>query len=139
MFKPGTILTLKNPQSTEDYTFPYDRVKVIGTSPVSHAGGAMGNWSGQEAQGIVVAPDPHFGATLDEPYGKLLELYEVESIPEPTDLDRAARVTEIEVGPSPEEYFKAQDRNKKESDHREPTAFAEKPKKGPGRPRKDAA
>jgi hypothetical protein len=41
MYTRNTILELKEPKSTEEAPFPYDRVRVIGTSVVARPG-AMG-------------------------------------------------------------------------------------------------
>lgn len=104
MYKPGTVLTLREPQSTKDQPFPYDRVRVIGPSPVAHA--AAGSWDGVGAQGVVIAPVDEFAANIDEPYGKLQELYNVESEPEQAPIIQG-RVIEVQDGPSPEEQFAA--------------------------------
>jgi hypothetical protein len=97
VYKPDTILALKEPRTEYDEdgavvgeAFPYDRVRVIGQSPVNHATIAT-EWTGANGQGVIVEPLTEFGANLDEPFGRLQELYVVESLPEP--------------GPSPEQVF----------------------------------
>lgn len=109
-----TILTLKEPRSTEEQPFAYDRVKVIGPSPINHSS-VQSEWTGAEGQGVIITPLTDFGATLDRPYGELRDLYDVESIPDTT---RAAAptirvydATSGEAGPTPEEVFKDAARN----------------------------
>jgi len=96
VFKPGKILTLKEPRSPAKEPFAYDRIEVIGASPLSHAD-IRSEWTGTNAQGVIVKPLTDFGSTLDEPMGRLVELYAVESIPE-------NRPPEPEVKVQSEEY-----------------------------------
>ena len=81
MYETGTILRLREPKSTDDTPFAYDKIEVIGTSPLSHSS-LTSSWAGAEAQGVLIKPLTEFGSTLDEPFGRLRELYEVELIPE---------------------------------------------------------
>lgn len=81
MYEPGTILALREPQSTEDATYPYDRVKVVGQSPVHHVTASGSVWAGADATGFVITPLSDFAPTLDKPLGQLMELYEVEEYP----------------------------------------------------------
>lgn len=104
MYKPGTILVLKDPQSKPDEPFPYDRVRVIGPSPISYS--ASSSWDGVGAQGVVISPVEHFDATIDEPYGKLLEVYTIESEPEAQPIIQG-QVIHVEEGPTPEDVFQA--------------------------------
>lgn len=113
MYKPDTILTLKNPRTEYDdegelvgEVFPYDRVRVIGQSPVNHATIAT-EWTGSNGQGVIVEPLTGFGANLDEPFGRLQELYSVESLPEPAVFrgDQVEVRTPADLGPSPEQVF----------------------------------
>lgn len=105
MYEEGTILALKEPRSTEDEAFPYDRVEVIGQSPVHH-GIRAEEWVGANGQGVIVTPLAGFDSTIDEPYGKLQELYEVESIPEAQPNEPQVKViTPADLGPSPEDTF----------------------------------
>ncbi|MBA3240071.1 MAG: hypothetical protein H0T60_02500 [Acidobacteria bacterium] len=101
-------MTLKEPRSEEGNPFPYDRVKVVGQSPVDHAGGLASQWVGAHAQGVIITPvGEGFGSTVDEPFGKLQELYEVAEIPEvlaPTAPDVTV-ITPESAGPSPEDVF----------------------------------
>lgn len=107
MYDPGTILVLKEKRSRRgEPPFPYDRVRVIGRSPqvgVVRAGG----YSGNEAERIVIQPLEGFAATIDEPRGKLMALYNVESIPEIVvdARDYVKVITPGNAGPSPEEVF----------------------------------
>lgn len=106
MYQPDTVLTLKDPRSTEEEPFPYDRVRVVGQSPVDH-GLTSSAWTGSNGQGVIVTPLTSFGSTIDEPYGKLQRLYEVESIPEVV-VPVAATVKvlqQTDAGPSPEDVF----------------------------------
>lgn len=113
MYESDTILTLKKPRDPDPETgeeFPYNKVKVIGQSPVSHAGrDSGGNWEGVNAAGVIITPLSSFGSTLDEPYGKLVALYDVAELPETTvDLAPQVRVinsTSGSAGPTPEEVF----------------------------------
>lgn len=110
MFTRGTVLVLKEPKSTDEVPFPYDRVRVVGVSVVSRPG-AMGEWEGADAQGVVIEPVTEFAGNLDEPYGRLKRLYKIESEPEP--VDQQIRVEVIpahtrQAGPTPEEIFAEQ-------------------------------
>ena len=136
MYKPDTILALKNPRTEYDEAgeiigeaFPYDRVRVIGQSPVHHATIAS-EWTGSNGQGVIVEPLTDFGANLDEPYGRLQELYSVESLPEPV----IYRGTEVEVlepedlGPSPEQVFADEaEKEGKDSRRAKPRRFLPSP------------
>lgn len=113
MYKPDTILTLKNPRTEYNddgevvgEAFPYDRVRVIGQSPVNHATIAS-EWVGANGQGVIVEPLTEFGANLDEPFGRLQELYSVESLPEPAIFrgDQVEILEPADLGPSPEQVF----------------------------------
>lgn len=119
MYEPGSILVRKEPVDTEGDLYPYNRVRVVGPSPVSHSGGGLGSWSGIEAQGVIIEPLTSFAMNSDEPFGRLQAEYDVESIPEHTG-DLVPQVTVITpgtAGPSPEEVFKAET---EETDHRLP-------------------
>lgn len=82
MYEPGTILALREPQSNEDTTYPYDRVKVVGQSPVQHVTASGSVWAGADATGFIITPLTDFAPTLDKPLGQLQELYEIEEYPE---------------------------------------------------------
>lgn len=106
MYKPGTILTLKEPRSTEKEPFAYDRIEVIGPSPLSHAS-VDSEWTGSNATGVIVKPLTDFGSTLDEPLGRLQSLYDVESVPDNRIAPPAVTVqSETYDYKSPEEVFK---------------------------------
>lgn len=125
MYQPETILRLKQQRDPiegpdgEELEFPYNRVIVIGASPVNHAG-IQDEWVGGSADGIVIQPLSSFGANLDEPFGRLTELYEVESLPEeyPVNAQPVVKIVKPEqAGPSPEEVF-AQETEKAGKDSR---------------------
>lgn len=110
MYATGTILKLKKPRPKDKETkedFPYNLVRVIGESPVSH--GNKGKWEGSDAKGVLIAPLSNFGSTLDEPFGKLRDLYDVESIPEvEIPVEQKIRIidaTTAQAGKTPEEVF----------------------------------
>lgn len=110
MYEPDTILSLKEQREPDEETnepFPYNEVRVVGESPVSHAD--KGDWTGTDARGVIIVPLTNFGSTLDEPFGKLREIYDVKSIPE-VEVDVAPKIRVInsssaQAGPTPEEVF----------------------------------
>lgn len=109
MYKPGTILARRDPLDEDNSGAVYNRVNVVGQSPVDHAL-ISSEWTAGNGQGVIIQPLEGFGATLDEPFGRLQELYEVESIPEPVTVPAAAVVkvvTQGDLPPSPEEQFAA--------------------------------
>lgn len=109
MYAKDTILTLKKKRKPDPETkeeFPYNVVRVIGESPVSHA--HKGDWTGPDAAGVIIVPLTNFGATLDEPFGKLRDIYEVTEIPETVIQEQKIRVIDSstsQAGPTPEEVF----------------------------------
>lgn len=112
MYKPGTILTLKNqkdPDPESGAEFPYNSVEVIGQSPIDHGTTRpTGQWQGTNGAGVIIKPLTAFAGNLDEPYGKLRQLYEVVSIPEQAEIVREVRIkvsTPEDLGPTPEEVF----------------------------------
>ena len=126
MYAPGTILKLRKQRPDEEIAarvdpdnpdrkrpkqkipFPYNRVEVVGESPIDYNAGRSGEWSGAGARGVIVQPLSGHGSTLDEPFGKLQKLYEVESIPEKTIEVAPVRVVQAhtaDAGPTPEEIF----------------------------------
>lgn len=112
MYTPDTILKLKEPRSTEDKPFPYDRVRVINASPVSKGHEGKTKYTGADAQGVVIEPLESFQANLDEPFGKLIALYDVESVPERVVEQPPVRVIDsrstVDAGPTPEQRFAAE-------------------------------
>lgn len=94
MYTPDTILELKEQKfidaegrarplsefkgkkDEEPTLFPYNRVKVIGQSPIDHGHSGQG-WQGTDAYGVIIQPISDFAANLDEPLGKLNRLYNV--------------------------------------------------------------
>ncbi len=114
MYQAGTTLKLKKqrkPDSETKEEFPYNLVKVIGPSPISRH--TKGDWTGADAAGVLLTGLTNFGATLDEPFGWLRTLYDVEEIPsEPqsaiTHKDQAAVLAAAHSVPeTPEEIFAA--------------------------------
>lgn len=109
MYKPETILTLKNQKDPDPETgeeFPYNRVKVVGPSPVG--GGPGTKWEGADAHGVIITPLSAFGSVLDEPFGKLRSLYEVTELPPPDEIVREVRIPVLQpedLGPTPEQFF----------------------------------
>lgn len=128
MYEPETILELKEPKFVDDsgrprplsefkpknkddeaMPFPYNRVMVIGQSPLIHMN-SSGEWVGAAAQGVILRPESGFAANLDEPLGKVQRLYNVVSIPEtviPANPVRVIHSTSGSAGPTPEEHFAA--------------------------------
>lgn len=138
MYKPGTILELKERKGTEEKPFAYDEVEVIGQSPIQHGedrtGGA--HWVGSLANGVIIRPHGEtFGATLDEPYGKLQRLYKVKALPTEPEPQTAKITTFDEANahqagaPSPEEVFGQAEAAEglEPSDGRGRTAFNDSP------------
>lgn len=116
MYVPNTVLKLKKqrkdiqiPEKKDPDTgrvraahklpFPYNKVRVIGTSPIAHVAGDPG---------VILEPLTAFGSTLDEPLSKVQRLYDIESEPveeviiEPI---RVIRAGTRDAGPTPEEIF----------------------------------
>ena len=108
MYQPETILAKTEPFADDHPAQPYNRVKVIGQSPINH-GLTDAQWEGAQGQGVIVQPLDGFGATLDEPYGKLRDLYEVEDVPEMVAETQATVrvIQQDQAGDSPEDQFRA--------------------------------
>jgi hypothetical protein len=106
VYQAETILKLKEPR--EDDEFPYNRVEVVGPSPVHHSTRSA-EWVGSNGEGVIIKPaGGAFGSALDEPFGKLQQLYDVESLPEQNPQAEAPQVRVITpetAGPSPEDQF----------------------------------
>jgi hypothetical protein len=115
MFKTDTILTLKSQRDPDPETgeeFPYNRVRVIGASPISHPGEKKADgtpkWAGPDADGCIIEPLSTFAGNLDEPVGKLKKLYDVEFVPPEVEVVREVRIKvqqPEDMGPTPEEVF----------------------------------
>lgn len=93
--------------------FPYNRVRVINASPITHAGGDRGDWTGADTAGVIIEPITSFGGNVDYPFGYLRSVYDVESIPEPVVVSGMAyglptQATAARPGPTPEEVFLAE-------------------------------
>lgn len=111
MYEPDTILELKEQQPPDDETgeeFAYNRVRVVGQSPINH-GVKSEEWVGASGQGVIIVPLSNHGSTLDEPYGKLTKLYNVVEVPvREAPVQAPVRVinsTSGSAGPTPEEVF----------------------------------
>lgn len=113
MYENGTILKRREPVDDPDY--PYNFLEVVGESPMTYANTA--DWTGAEARGVIVqatfdpdtdAPTP-FAPTLDEPVGKLNELYEIVSVPELVVATEQV-IKRAPTLPTPEEAFKEAER-----------------------------
>lgn len=111
MYEPDSILELKEQRDPDEETgeaFPYNRVRVVGPSPVNH-GVRSAEWTGADGQGVIITPLSNFGSVLDEPYGKLRDLYTVVEIPVregPVQAPvRVINSTTAAAGPTPEEVF----------------------------------
>ncbi len=110
MFQPETVLTKREPFAEDHASAPYNRVRVIGQSPINH-GTIQTEWVGGQAQGVIVQPLDGFGATLDEPYGKLVDLYEIESVPENIiPAEPIVHHVPQDGSPSPEDVFREEAR-----------------------------
>lgn len=110
MYAKDTILVLKEQRPPDEETgedFAYNKVRVIGQSPVTS--GEDKGYSGPDADGVLLEGLTNFGGNLDEPFGRVKELYDVESIPE---VEVPAQTTvkvvdaqSAQAGPTPEEVF----------------------------------
>lgn len=114
MYENDTILTLKqqrDPDPETDEAFAYNEVRVVGRSPIDH-GIAGGQWTGGDAVGVIITPLSNFGSTLDEPFGKLVALYDVKEIPvheiQPASPVRVIDSSTRAAGPTPEDVFKVE-------------------------------
>lgn len=123
MYTPETILVLKVPHPPDEETeqeFPYNRVKVIGPSPIDHGMRPEAQWSGANAQGVILLPMTSFGGNLDEPLGKVQALYDIESEPEAvyevTQKIKIVNSATRQAGRTPEEVFAAEAPGKPASD-----------------------
>lgn len=113
MYAPGTILTLneqRDPDPETDEVFPYNEVEVVNESPIGHA--HKGEWSGEDARGVVLRPLSNFGGTLDEPFGKVRQTFTVKSVPEPIVAPGPVHIPVVNghtsaAGETPEEVFAA--------------------------------
>jgi hypothetical protein len=105
MYEPESILKRRDPVAEDDAAAPYNRVRVIGQSPVVHP--VTTGWAGVQSTGVILEPMAGFAAHLDEPLGKVQELYELESAPERQAFvnNPVKVVTPGTAGPSPEEVF----------------------------------
>ncbi len=110
MYAKDTILSLKLQRLPDEETgeeFAYNRVQVIGESPIQHT--SRGDYVGGDSAGVIIVALSNFGGTLDEPFGKLRQLYDVEYIPEPViSVAQPVRVIDSSTaaaGPTPEEIF----------------------------------
>lgn len=108
MYSRNTILSRREPFPDDDPAAVYNRVRVLGTSPIAYMGGSAQTWSGVSAQGVIIQPEGAFGGNLDRPLGELQRDYTIESEPEPTQITPSVRVINAqtrEAGPAPEDVF----------------------------------
>lgn len=119
MFARDTILARREPFAAPDPKADppvegdprhiYNRVRVIGPSPVAHLGGQPAEWqSGPGSQGVVVEPLDGFGGNVDRPLGELQRDYFIDKEPTPMLVEQKIRVINAatrEAGPTPEEVF----------------------------------
>jgi hypothetical protein len=106
---------IKKTKTQVEQPFPYNRVRVIGPSFITYSRQRGSEdpekepYYGTDALGVIIVPESGFAATLDEPYGKLRRLYEIEQLPEP--ILEEVRVVKRPpspsalAGPTPEEVF----------------------------------
>lgn len=121
MFEPGTILALRDPQSTDDKPYAYDRVFVVGQSPVQHTSADPNTpWAAQDAIGFILRPaGKSFGPVIDRPYGEINELYEVEEYPtNPVTGEPLKPENNPQNRPSPEQILAAAARDQKPAPQR---------------------
>lgn len=99
---------LKSTDNPIGEEFPYNRVKVIGPSPIQY-GGNDSPWQGAASAGVIIQPLTGFSSTEDRPLGLIQSIYNVESIPEPVVVATAygmpTQVVVAAKGPTPEEVF----------------------------------
>lgn len=134
MYEPGTILKLREPQSTDDVPYPYDLVKVVGQSPIQHSRpDANTPFAGQDAVGYIVQPaGDSFGPTLDKPYGELAELYDIEEYPtDPMTGEQLRPENNPRNLPSPEQVFARAARDDTPAPARQRTPSAQDDRKSP--------
>lgn len=107
MFESGTILALREPQSTKEEPYPYDKVCVVGQSPVQHATAGTSAFAGQDAVGYILRPaGKEFGPVIDRPFGEINELYRIESYPTDPTTGQELKPENFPPGmPSPEQVF----------------------------------
>jgi hypothetical protein len=112
MYEAGTILTRKEQIGTAAEPHAYDRIEVIGVSPVNHSFAAGSEWAGALGTGVLIKPAGEtFGSNLDVPFGELQQKYDVDFIPEREELIqpqvRRFNATSAAAGRTPEEVFAA--------------------------------
>ena len=116
MYENGTILKRRELLPPEDPQSAYNFIEVVGLSPSTYAN--LETWTGAEARGVIVQatfdpdtddPTP-FSPTLDEPVGKLNELYEIVKEPPVVEPDLTPQVRRAPNLPTPNEVFAELDR-----------------------------
>lgn len=137
-YKPGTVLTRKDPQEitiepkpgeTEVVPDPFNDVRVIGRNPISHSSGQnAGEWEGEEGNEIVVTP-LEFGSNKPLPIGQLDSEYDIVSIPDEHPHAVPEPTNDLLINPdpkSPEQQFKAEEKaaGVEQSEVREATPLA---------------
>lgn len=131
MYEPGTVLTLREPQSTDDAPYPYDRVVVVGQSPVQHATASNTAWAGPDATGWIIRPLDEHAATIDKPYGELEQMYEVESYPLDPITQQPITPESTPRGPSPLQFLRRSEEGGERPARRAPLPSTQKDGRSP--------
>ena len=97
----------KTPKTTKANPDPYDRVEVIGESPLSFSDSSS-TWDGVGARGVILKPLESFAGTVDRPYGELMRDYKTEFEPPNTIPQPKVEIIDVDALPSPEEVFAKQ-------------------------------
>lgn len=120
MYAPNTILKRKEPVAEPDPRgktddarngdplHPFNRVRVIGPSPVQRSG-ALAEWQGGQSAGVLIQPEGQFGPTVDRPLGELQQDYDIEFEPVVEITQGTVRVINAhshQAGPTPEDVFR---------------------------------
>lgn len=118
---------LENTKTPAMQPFPWNKVQVLGKSPVVHD---YSDWTGADAEGVILQPLTEFAGNIDEPIGKVRMLYNVVSVPEEKVYQPEVRVVQAataQAGPTPEEVFatEAPGEAPKEGQTRARTPFAD--------------
>lgn len=117
MYAPETILERSEPYDEDDPRAAYNEVKVIGPSPITHAGPMAAIWAATPggAQGVILQPTGRtgFAGTVDLPMAQCQEDYIVTEEPEIAEVEVGIKVrqysaTTAQAGRTPEEVFAAE-------------------------------
>lgn len=100
-YPTGTILARDTPKDNK-----YDRVSVVGPSPISHA--SAGEWAGHGGDAIIVQPVGEFGPPEIMPIRAAAEEYSIEFEPDPAPTHiESAQGGRATRQLAPEEQFRA--------------------------------